>query len=426
VDTRRLLLLSWIIAFALGPMVPGSRAGAQAVANPHEAGVGACATCHLPDAWRPARIGKEFRHAEQTFPLDGAHNTAKCAACHLSLDFSKARPDCVACHQDVHRGELGLNCSRCHTTRSFIDQARLIRLHEQTRFPLQGVHLATPCESCHPGTLAGQPQYFGRPSTCVACHRPDYDRTTAPAHVAAGYSMDCTGCHTSAAATWQGAVFNHNASLFPLTGAHLAVACTVCHGDGVFRGKPTACVSCHQAPYTATTTPPHAAAGFATACASCHNTTTWLTATWDHTSTGWALTGIHVTTPCASCHGDGVYHGKSILCYGCHTTEYNTTNNPSHTAASFPTNCESCHTTTTWLGATFNHDASFFPIYSGSHNNRWTACSDCHASPSDFSVYTCTTSCHPQSVMDPRHNGRSGYQYLSSACYHCHPRGSSG
>ena len=338
---------------ALVTMLSVARVAAQVTANPHGAEVGDCAACHLPNAWRPARVSKDFRHAERSFPLDGAHALTTCTACHPSLKFSDAPTRCSACHQDVHRGELGIDCGRCHTTRAFLDQARLVQRHEATRFPLRGMHISVPCESCHPSTQPGQAQYLGRSAMCVSCHRTEYANTTAPNHAAVGYATDCAGCHGFAAVTWQGAVFNHSVTRLPLTGAHLALACPACHRNGVFRGTPSDCVACHQADYSGTT-------------------------------------------------------------------------NPNHTAAVFPTACQTCHTTASWAGASFNHDGPFFPIYSGSHRNRWTACSDCHLSSSSYSAFSCTTGCHPKAATDSHHQGRSGYQYVSSACYSCHPRGSAG
>ncbi len=85
--------------------------------------------------------------------------------------------------------------------------------------------------------------------------RTDYDATTDPDHDAAGFPISCQTCHNTTA--WPGAVFDHNQSQFPLTGAHLAVECMSCHGGGVYNGLPTACASCHQADYDATTDPDH-------------------------------------------------------------------------------------------------------------------------------------------------------------------------
>jgi hypothetical protein len=69
-----------------------------------------------------------------------------------------------------------------------------------------------------------------------------------------------------------------------------------------------------------------------------------------------------------------------------------------------------------------NHDAQFFPIYSGRHQNRWTRCSDCHSQPSNFTVFSCL-GCHGQTETASHHGGVSGYLYDSNACLSCHPRG---
>ena len=113
-----------------------------------------------------------------------------------------------------------------------------------------------------------------------------------------------------------------------------------------------------------------------------------------------------------------------MLCVSCHQADYNGTTNPGHQSAGFPTDCASCHTTATWQGAKFDHDGPFFPIYSGSHRGRWNSCSDCHTVVSDLRQFSCLT-CHEhnKTEMDSKHRGRSGYQYVSTACLSCHPSG---
>jgi len=218
-------------------------------------------------------------------------------------------------------------------------------------------------------------------------------------------------------------VFDHAATRFALTGAHRAVPCNACHADGVYRGKSTDCYACHRLSYEATRNPPHASAGFGLTCTNCHSTTAWLGAVFNHSATQFPLTGAHTTTTCVSCHGDGVYDGKSTDCYSCHRADYTNSTSPNHASAGFPTACVSCHSTTTWLGATFNHDASWFPIYSGKHRGRWTSCAQCHPSSSDFRQFTCLT-CHEhnKTQMDDTHKDKAGYRYESLQCYACHPR----
>ncbi|HMD14713.1 MAG TPA: hypothetical protein VKI62_08815, partial [Bacteroidota bacterium] len=111
-----------------------------------------------------------------------------------------------------------------------------------------------------------------------------------------------------------------------------------------------------------------------------------------------------------------VYSG----CYSCHTTDYSGTTNPNHTAAGFPTTCQTCHTTTAWTGATFNH--TWFPT---SHGNAGGVCATCHTNPSDYTVFQCTV-CHTQSQTTSEHSGVNGYVWNSANCYQCHPNGRGG
>ena len=407
-------LRRWCVTFIAMVLTVAGRSAAQAGSNPHGASIGACATCHLPDAWKPVRIASSFRHAERTFPLDGAHQSASCMSCHKSLDFTAASPSCVSCHIDVHRGALGVNCERCHTTRSFVDQARLTRLHEETRFPLRGAHAATPCESCHTPTAPGQPQFTNRPTACISCHKADYDRATTPPHASAGFPTNCTACHTETA--WRGAPFDHNATQFPLTGAHQAQACSTCHADGVYKGKPTACASCHQPDYAKTKAPPHVAANFATTCATCHTTANWLGAVFDHNTTRFPLTGGHRSAACASCHADGVYVGKPTTCVSCHQADFAKTAAPPHVAAAFSTNCTTCHTTTVWQGAAFDHNTTQFPLTGG---HQPVACASCHADGVYVGRATACASCHQadyNKTTTPPHAAAS----FATSCAPCH------
>jgi hypothetical protein len=418
-----------LAALAMLALAAAARAAAAEAPpeNPHGAFREDCSLCHGPKAWKPARISKKFDHGKYGFPLTGAHAAAACASCHKTLDFTMAQSVCATCHEDVHRGEFGTDCAQCHTTRSFIDPAGMVRMHQTTRFPLSGAHAALDCERCHAGTAAGQMEFVGIPAECESCHMRDYNATTSPAHAASGFPLNCSSCHNSL--SWTGARFDHSATAFPLTGAHRTVACQSCHGDGVWAGKSTACVSCHQGDYNGTTDPNHATLGYSTDCASCHTTVSWSGATFDHSTTGFPLTGAHLAVSCIGCHADGVYAGKSTACVSCHQTDYDGTADPGHAAAGLSTDCASCHTTTDWSGATFAaHDASYFPIYSGRHAGTWSSCATCHTSATAFTVFTCLT-CHPhdsKTQTDSNHSGVSGYVYDSNACYSCHPRGRAG
>jgi len=378
-----------------------------------------CTNCHSTTTW----AGSGFNHAATQFPLTGAHQAVSCQACHGDGVYDGNPTTCVACHQTDFSGTTNpphqaagfpTDCTGCHTTTTWTGTPFD---HGTTQFPLTGAHQAATCQSCHADGV-----YDGKPTTCVSCHQTSFNATTNPPHQAAGFPTTCTSCHTTT--TWVGAVFNHGTTQFPLTGAHQAATCQSCHADGVYDGKPTTCVSCHQTDYSGTTNPPHQSAGFPTSCTSCHTTSTWVGAVFNHGTTQFPLTGAHVTATCQSCHADGVYDGKSTACFSCHQTDYSGTTNPAHQSAGFPTTCTTCHTTVQWLGATFNHDGAYFPIYSGKHQGKWTSCAQCHSNPAAYAQFTCLT-CHEHNKtdMDADHQGRAGYSYQSTACYGCHPRG---
>jgi hypothetical protein len=378
-----------------------------------------CTTCHNTTRWE----GAVFDHAATRFPLTGAHRTATCEGCHADGVYAGKPTDCISCHTNDYNGTRNpphasqgfpTTCASCHTTTQWTGATFD---HDATRFALTGAHRATSCGGCH-----GDGVFRGKPTTCFACHGGDYSGTTNPHHAPARFATDCATCHTTTA--WQPTPYDHNATSFPLTGAHRTATCTGCHSDRVYDGKPTDCYSCHTTDYSGARNPDHRTAQFPTTCVSCHTTTAWQPGTFDHSATRFPLTGAHRTATCNGCHADGVYRGKTTDCYACHTAEYNGSTNPNHRVAMFPTTCVSCHNTARWQGATFDHDARWFPIYSGKHQGKWSTCTTCHTSPSNYKQFTCFQ-CHEHSQQktDADHQGEAGYRYDSNACYACHPRG---
>ena len=68
--------------------------------------------------------------------------------------------------------------------------------------------------------------------------------------------------------------------------------------------------------------------------------------------------------------------------------DYTHTTNPNHFAADLNTDCAECHTTNPgWKPAEFiQHDAQFFPVYSGEHGGEWNSCTDCHLNPANYCI----------------------------------------
>ena len=327
----------------------------------------------------------------------------------------------VASSVDNPHGSFKEECALCHDAKGW-KPARISPKfdHSKFGFPLTGAHAAAECRTCHE-TL----EFKQSKTLCISCHEDPHRGEM---------GADCARCHGARSFVDRGPMVRaHQLTRFPLTGSHAALDCESCHppaaqGQMQFVGTRAECESCHMRDYDATRNPDHRAGGFPTDCSLCHRPISWNGASFDHNKTAFPLTGAHRTVACAQCHGDGVYQGKSTACVSCHLGDYNATNNPAHAGAGFTTQCASCHTTAAWQPANFDHDTSFFPIYSGTHNGRWSACSDCHTSASNYLVFTCL-SCHPhdsQTQTDSNHSGVHNYQYNSQACYSCHPRGRAG
>lgn len=381
-----------------------------------------CEACHSMDSW----FGAKFDHLKYTgFALTGMHATLDCTACHVGGRFKGTPANCYGCHSKDLLGTTNpshvkanfpQDCAVCHSTSNWMN---VNFNHAQfTGFALTGMHATLPCTSCHVNN-----QFNGTPTTCASCHMKDYNGTTNPNHKSAGFPTDCSICHTTSG--WIPASFNHNNTGFPLTGAHTTLQCSTCHVNGNFTNLSPACVSCHQKDYNGTTNPNHQAAGFPTTCNVCHSTSAWIPASFNHNNTGFPLTGAHSTTPCASCHVNNQYAGTPTACYSCHKQAYLGTTNPNHVAAMFPTTCQTCHNTSSWAGAVFNH--VWFPIYSGTHAGVWNTCADCHVNPSNYQAFSCITChTHDRANTDPQHTDVSGYSYTPTSCYSCHQTGQGG
>ena len=238
-----------------------------------------------------------------------------------------------------------------------------------------------------------------------------------------GFFAPCAQCHLpdSWKPTKISAEFRHAPDRFPLEGAHARVSCTACHTRLDFTRVPTTCASCHQDAH-------HGELG--ASCGTCHSTRSFLDMArmrQAHQATAFPLTGSHVAVDCQSCHaprapGQLSFVNLSARCESCHLADYKATTNPPHVGAAFPTDCASCHTTSRWDGAMFNHDALYFAIYSGHHKGVWSSCATCHTSANNYAVFDCL-SCHRQTETNNNHTRVTGYVYASTNCYSCHRRG---
>ena len=303
-------------------------------------------------------------------------------------------------------GDISLDCSLCHSEGSWRESPAASDFdHAATGFPLEGRHALAHCRDCH-----RDPRFAFVGTSCADCHADVHKGQLGPS---------CQDCHDPGGWVQRDRQrVAHDATSFPLVGAHSRVDCDACHTGalaGNHAGTPTDCYFCHSADYAATTNPDHQASGFGHDCLECHSafTSTWGRGDFVHPAS-FPLTGAHGGLECAACHTGGFF-GTASDCYACHQADYEGTSDPGHVSAGFPVSCSICHTTTAWEPATYNHDASGFPL-TGAH--RTADCLSCHqggysGTPSD--CYACHQAEY-DATSDPAHVSAG----FPTGCASCH------
>jgi len=384
-----------------------------------------CAGCHIEGAVASTNSSTSNYDHE-------THNiNVNCENCHVDVNWTELIFDhinftetiCSECHTPEHENStdpphgntnIGSDCVLCHTSATEWTIDPFPHSSEQTSFVLLGLHLTTDCSDCHIDQVMNN-----TPNTCQdgQCHLGDFDDATNPNHTTVGYTIEyCEECHNSLG--WSPDIYAHNLN--------------------------APCATCHFVDYQNTTNPNHTTGqGFSETCENCHTSTdTWEGASFDHTDVTSGCADCHMDdfatehdegfpTECEQCHistsdwEDVDFSHTSIVdgCVDCHMDDFYDEHSDGD-----PTDCETCHTTEDWDDVTFNHDADYFPIYSGEHEGEWSTCSaECHVNTDDYTVFSCGLNgvCHEhnQSDMDSEHDEESDYIYESSACYNCHPNG---
>ncbi len=349
-----------------------------------------CRTCHTEHKGRGVRIAEfahnGFNHDQTEYPLRGAHLKVACASCHApGARFRAAPVACVSCHtkNDVHKGSLGPNCASCHNEGSWKE----VKFdHASTHFPLIGAHAKATCQSCHAGA-----QFANTPTSCNSCHAKDdaHKGTLGP---------QCGTCHSSIA--WTPSHFDHGRTGFPLLGAHARADCSDCHANGRYHEARPTCISCHGKDDV------HKGK-YGSGCSECHGSRDWKVFQFDHGRTGWALTGAHAKLTCNACHASSPSPARvappATDCLTCHAKD------DKHKGINGP-KCESCHSTTSWKGSSFDHSKTRFPLV-GAHGK--VACAQCHVQPAQtVKLDVACVSCHKK---DDKHEGQ-----LGPNCGGCH------
>ncbi len=324
---------------------------------------GGCVKCHTTAGWKS--INKTgFNHDLTRYPLRGRHAGVACNSCHDPKKGGE-KPKfarCMDCHADPHAGKATLasqvvDCASCHTLDGFERPAYTVAQHAQSRFPLLGGHATANCVTCHaklPASAAataawGSARVVIRPAfnRCNSCHadphRGRFEATGARPHKSG--CVECHGMDTFHPSKYDGAA--HASCVFPLDGAHRAVACQSCHEE--LKAKPTefslladstrvralrfdnprrACVDCHKSPHG----DQFAHRKDKGACEGCHDAQAFVPASrFDHDRDArYKLVGAHRTTPCAKCHvpkslasGETrvTYRPLESRCQSCHATD---------------------------------------------------------------------------------------------------------
>jgi hypothetical protein len=289
-----------------------------------------CENCHTDGTWET----DDFDHRLTDYELTGAHADASCEECHgegeerqiVGLAFAT----CLDCHgeDDPHEGNLAAEtCIDCHDTGDWKE----VRF-DHSIWPLEGEHGDVVCSDCHEDAA-----YRNAPTDCIDCHEAD----TPKEH----YEGDCATCHKPQG--WANATFGdlgHDATGFPLKGAHGGLWCSECHaGKEPKAAAGPECVSCHGAD------DPHRNQ-LGDQCEDCHRQDDWLRTSFRHAVTGYQLRGAHAVTECTDCHARS-FAGTPDTCSWCHDRD-----KPNDTLHNDPltSDCQLCHKEHDWDDASFS------------------------------------------------------------------------
>ena len=335
---------------------------------------------------------------------------------------------CIRCHTSLVFKNVSTHCSDCHADihrRQFGDNCESchsVRGWQVSAKDIQNHQNRFPLVGAHAMLQcedchknAAAGQFAGLSTACYTCHTKDF-HTPVFDHVSAGFPTTCESCHTMG--TWFNAKFDHlRVAGYALTGAHATLPCTACHQNNVFKGTPATCFACHQADFTGSKNPPHVQLNFPHDCSTCHSTVDWLNAKFDHAVyANWPLTGKHATVTCAQCHTNNNYVSTPTGRYSCHQADYNSATSPNHSAAGFPTDCTLCHSTNGWTPSTFNHSTTAFPL-TGAHIS--VPCAQCHTNNNYKTLPTDCYGCHKSdftSTNNPNHVS-AGFPTTCTTCH---------
>ncbi|HWJ95178.1 MAG TPA: cytochrome c3 family protein, partial [Telluria sp.] len=173
----------------------------------------------------------------------------------------------------------------------------------------------------------------------------------------------------------QSGSFDHLSTGYALTGVHQNQRCENCHRNGVFKGTPRDCESCHTAgARLASNNMVKSASHVATtlACDACHSTRSFVGARVNHAAI--------VQGGCATCHNGTQASGKpashmptTVSCDTCHrASAWLPASGFAHVGVA-PGSCATCHNGTRAIGKPASH-----AVYQSVPAIASAACDTCH------------------------------------------------
>ena len=179
--------------------------------------------------------------------------------------------------------------------------------------------------------------------------------------------------------------FDHLKTGFALTGMHVQTRCESCHLNGIFKGTPRDCASCHVSGMrfsrgNVVKPQNHVPIAARLGCESCHNTQTYVGARFNHvgvapgscqschngsSADGKTANHIQTTASCDTCHRTGAWSPAASFdhtgvvpgtCTTCHGAGRATGKSTQHMPTNAGQSCDDCHKTFTgWRPTAWNH-----------------------------------------------------------------------
>jgi len=287
-----------------------------------------CKKCHSEESFHTIKSTGNFDHNLTDFKLLGKHQTVSCKACHKVNMTNPVKHDhCSDCHADYHNKEFARNgtspdCYTCHTNDGFGQSTYSTEMHNKTKFPLEGAHMATACFECHKKN--DRWTFIKMGINCIDCHKDEHLSKIDPKYYP---GANCTACHN--VNSWKEVTFDHSKTGFELRGVHANTGCAACHyaktnaGQRVqnFNALKSDCSACHKDSHHG-----QFEKNGKTDCTACHGFDNWRASRFNHNQSRFKLEGAHVTVACMDCHKpvqseNGTYiqyKFKNIECSNCH------------------------------------------------------------------------------------------------------------